>query len=112
MNKAAFFLAALALVFPLSADAETWKNVALVDTMCSVKAKAAPDEHTTKCALACAKSGFGILAADGSFVKLDEAGNQKVVAALKSTKKTDHLRATVTGERDGGTIRVQSLNLD
>lgn len=112
MNKAAFLLVALAFALPLSAAAETWKNVAVVDTMCSVKVKAAPDEHPTKCALACAKSGFGILTADGSFLKLDEAGNQKAVAALKSTKKTDHLRATVTGERDGGTIRVQSLNLD
>lgn len=86
--------------------------MAVVDTMCSVKAKAAPDEHTTKCALTCAKSGLGILTADGSFLKLDEAGNQKAVAALKNTKKTDHLRATVTGERDRGTIRVQSLDLD
>ena len=112
MNKAAFFLVALALALPLSAAAETWKNVVVVDTMCSVKVQAAPDAHPTKCALACAKSGFGILTADGSFLKLDEAGNQKAVAALKSTSKTDHLRATVTGERDGGTIKVQSLNLD
>lgn len=112
MKKAAFFLIALALALPLSAAAETWKNVVVVDTMCSVKAKAAPDEHTTKCALACAKSGFGILTTDGSFLKLDEAGNQKAVVALKSTKKTDHLRATVIGERDGATIKVQSLNLE
>lgn len=112
MKKALFFLITLAFVLPLSAAAETWKNVAVVDTMCSVKAKAAPDEHTTKCALACSKSGFGILTADGTYLKLDEAGNEKVVAALKQTKKTDHLRATVTGERDGDSIRVQSFSLD
>ena len=111
MKKAAFFLLTLAFALPLSASAETWTNVVVVDTMCSVKVKAAPDEHTTKCALACAKSGFGILTADGSFLKFDEAGNQKAVAALKDTKKADHLRATVTGERDGNTIKVQSLNL-
>lgn len=112
MKKAAYVLIALALALPLSAAAETWKNVTVVDTMCSVKAKADPDQHPTKCALTCAKSGFGVLTADGSFLKLDEAGNQKAAAALKNTQKTDHLRVTVTGERDGGTIRVQSLNLD
>lgn len=112
MKKATFFLLAVGLVLPLSAAAETWKNVAVVDTKCSLKAKAAPDEHTTKCALACAKSGFGILSVDGSYLKFDEAGNQKVIAALKNTKKADHLRATVTGERDGETIKVESFSLD
>ncbi len=105
-------LVALALVLPLSAAAETWKNVAVVDTMCSAKAKAAPDEHTTKCALACAKSGFGLLTADGSYLKFDGAGNQKVIEALKNTQKADHLRATVSGERDGEIIKVQSFSLD
>lgn len=112
MKKAVFLLVAWALVLPLSAAAETWKNVAVVDTMCSVKAKAEPDKHTTKCALTCAKSGFGILTADGSFLKFDEAGNEKAVAALKQTKKADHLRATVSGERDGDIIKVQSLSLE
>lgn len=112
MKKAAFFLVAMALVLPLSAAAETWKNVPVVDTMCSVKAKAEPDKHSTKCALTCANSGFGILTADGTYLKFDEAGNEKAVAALKQTKKTDHLRVTVTGERDGDTIKVQSLSLD
>ncbi|HXE89883.1 MAG TPA: hypothetical protein VNK82_02870 [Terriglobales bacterium] len=111
MKNAALFLAVLVLALPASAAAETWENVTVVDTMCSAKVKAAPDEHTTKCALACAQSGFGILTADGSFLKLDAAGNQKVVDALKSTKKTDHLRATITGERQGGNLKVQSLNL-
>lgn len=112
MKKAAFFLITLALALPLSAAAETWKNAAVVDKMCSVKAKAKPDEHTIKCALACAKSGFGILTADGSYLKFDEVGNQKVIAALENTRKADHLRATVTGERDGDTIKVQSVSLD
>lgn len=112
MKKALLFVAGLVLALPFAAAAETWKDVAVVDTMCSVKVKDAPDKHTTKCALACAKSGFGILLADGTYLKLDEAGSQKVVTALKETKKTDHLRATVTGERDGDTVKVQSISLD
>ena len=38
---------------------------------------------------------------DGKFLKFDEAGNAKIASALKSTKKTDHLRVTVDGERKG-----------
>jgi hypothetical protein len=91
---------------------ETWKGVPLVDTMCSAKVKDAPDKHTTSCAISCAKGGFGIIAEDGSYLKFDDAGNKKALSALKATKKTDHLRATVVGERDGDTIKVKSVSLD
>jgi hypothetical protein len=91
---------------------ETWKNVALVDTMCSAKVKADPDAHTTACAIGCEKGGYGIIAADGTFLKFDEAGNAKALAALKGTRKKDHLRAEVTGERNGDTITVTSVKLD
>ncbi|HET8946015.1 MAG TPA: hypothetical protein VFQ07_03460 [Candidatus Polarisedimenticolia bacterium] len=92
--------------------AETWKGVPLVDTQCASRVKSDPDAHTTKCALQCVKNGFGIYAADGTWLKLDEAGNKLAEAAVKSTKKTDHLRATVTGERQGDTIKVATLTLD
>jgi len=112
MKKAVFAVACLVLALPLFAGPETWKNVPLVDTKCEPKVKADPDKHPTSCALMCAASGYGILTADGTYLKLDSAGNQKAVAALKNTKKTDHLRVTVTGERDGDRIKVQSLTLD
>jgi ribosomal protein S5 len=107
-------LVLLMLVVPAvsTAAVETWTNVALVDTQCAPKVMDDPDAHTTKCALQCAKSGFGIITADGSFLTLDEAGNKKAAAALKATKKTEHLRATVTGDRQGDTIKVASLSLD
>lgn len=91
---------------------ETWKGVPLVDSMCASKVKNDPDKHTTKCALQCQMSGYGILAEDGTFLKFDKAGNAQALAALKGTKKTDHLRATVTGERQGDSIKVDSLALD
>jgi hypothetical protein len=94
-----------------AAAAETWSNVSLIDTMCSVSAKAKPDAHTRACALQCARSGFGIVAADGSYLKFDDNGNSKVLAALKATKKTDHLRVSVTGERTGDTIKVSTLRI-
>ena len=100
------------LCVPVMGGSETWKNVALVDTMCSAKVKADPDKHTTDCAISCEKGGYGIIASDGSYLKFDEAGNSKALAALKGTKKKDHLRAVVTGERDGDTIKVASLKLE
>jgi hypothetical protein len=93
------------------AGENTWTGVSLVDTMCSAKVKDKPDSHTVTCAIACVKSGFGIIASDGSYLKFDEAGNRLALAALKSTKKTDHIRATVVGERDGDTIKVKSMSI-
>jgi ribosomal protein S5 len=97
---------------PLAAAAETWKDVPVVDTNCLSKVKADPDKHTTQCALQCAKGGYGLIAADGAYLKFDAAGNEKTVTALKATKKTDHLRAVVVGERDGETIKVSSVSID
>lgn len=94
------------------AAAETWSNVSLIDTMCPMSAKAKPDAHTRACALQCAKSGFGIIAADGSYLKFDDNGNTKVLAALKATKKADHLRVSVTGDRQGDTIKVTTIRID
>ena len=96
----------------LGAGDETWKGVPLVDTMCSAKVKDKPDSHTVSCALACEKGGFGIITSDGTYLKFDESGNRKALTLLKATKQTDHIRATVAGERDGGTIRVKALSLD
>lgn len=96
----------------LAATAETWKDVAVIDTLCVSKVKADPDKHTTACALQCQKGGYGLLTADGTYLKFDADGNQKALAALKATKKTDHVRATVLGERNGETIKVTSISLE
>jgi hypothetical protein len=102
---------ALLLSVVTTGAAETWSNVPLIDTRCATKAKDSPDDHTKACALQCSKNGFGILAADGTFLKLDDAGNTKVVEALKASSNTDHLRVTVAGEREGETIKVNSVRL-
>ena len=105
-------LAATRLPLALAAEETTWTNVPVVDTMCIDKVKADPDKHTKKCALQCSKSGYGLITADGAFLKFDTAGNEKTIAALKATKKDDHLSATVKGIRDGETIKVTSLAID
>jgi len=110
LRVAVLFLAAGTLAGVLSA--ETWKNVSLIDSQCVDKAKANPDKHTVKCALNCVDGGYGILTSDGKYLKFDDAGNKKALAALHATKKTDSLRATVEGTVTGDEIKVTNLTLD
>lgn len=95
------------MLLSAAAFAESWTGT-LVDTMCKGKDLAG---HTTKCALSCAKSGFGIVLADGKFVKFDEAGNAKAVAALKATAKESDLKVKISGKLDGETVKVEKIEL-
>ena len=95
-------------LFSVAAFAETWSGT-VVDVSCKGKDLAS---HTKKCAMGCAKSGFGLMTADGKFVKFDEAGNAKALDALKATSKDADLKATVTGSMDGDVIKVESISID
>ncbi|TAM55272.1 MAG: hypothetical protein EPN53_03205 [Acidobacteria bacterium] len=99
-------------VLPAIAAAETWKNVPLIDHNCVDKVKSDPDQHETSCLIKCAKSGYGVLTSDGTWVKLDKKGNEEALAALKATTKTSGIRVTVEGERSGDMIKVSSLTID
>ena len=44
-------------------------------------------------------------------MKFDAQGNKEIVAALKASDKKDHLRADVTGEVQGDTLKVTSVKL-
>ena len=103
-------LTKIALSFSLFAGlavAETWSGT-LVDVMCKGRDLA---NHTKQCALKCAKSGFGLVLSDSKFVKFDEAGNSKAVAALKATDKEKDLKAKVTGKMEGDLIQVESIDI-
>ncbi len=80
----------------------------VIDVMCKGKDVAT---HTTKCAIGCAKGGYGLITADGKFVKFDDAGNEKALAALKATDKEKDLKATVNGKMAGDTIEVKSIEI-
>src|SRR5437660_5844637 len=84
------------------AFAETF-NGTLVDVMCKGKDLAG---HTRKCALSCAKSGFAVVLSDGRFLKLDEGGNAKALAALKLSEKEKDLKVKVNGKLEGETVQV------
>ena len=102
----------LSFMLTSAAFAETWKSVPVVDNNCAEKVKADPDSHPRACALKCSKSGFGIVTSDGQFLKLDSTGNSQVVSALQKSDKKDHLRVTVTGDKQGDTIKTSSVQLD
>ena len=102
--------AAVAAAVPLFAGlalAETF-NGTLVDVMCKGKDLAG---HTAKCAIACSKSGFALVTGEGKFLKLDERGNSKALAALKATSKEKDLKATVTGTLDGEILKAEAVEL-
>lgn len=107
MIKAALrtLLAAGSIAATLSA--ETW-NGTIVDVMCKNRDLAS---HTKECALKCSRGGYGLVLGDGKFVKLDEGGNAKALAALKASKKETDLKAKVTGTLNGEVIKVESIEL-
>jgi hypothetical protein len=96
------------MLFATLALAESWKGT-VVDVSCSKKDLA---EHARKCAIGCAKGGYGLATADGKFYKFDEAGNAKALEALKASTKEKDLKATVSGKMAGETITVESISLD
>src|ERR1700736_487393 len=100
MKRILLFSGAFSLI-SIGALAETWTGT-LVDVMCKGKDLSS---HTAKCAVSCAKSGYGLVLSDGKFVKFDEGGNAKALAALKSTDKEKDLKAKVSGSLGGGGVR-------
>jgi len=106
------YLALLGLfALPAFAATETFTDVPVVDSNCSKKVADNPDTHTRACALKCESSGYGIITSDKKFLKFDAEGNKQIVAALKASTKKDHLRADVTGEVEGDSIKVTSVTL-
>jgi hypothetical protein len=88
--------------------AETWTGT-VVDVMCKANDIA---NHSRACALSCANSGFGLILADGKFLKFDEHGNAKALAALKASNKDKDLKAKVSGTLQGSVINVESIDLE
>jgi hypothetical protein len=112
MTKLASCLVLIGLcAMPAFAAATSFQNVPVVDVSCSKKVAANPDAHTRTCALACVKSGFGIVTKDQGFLKFDAAGNAQIAEALKASSAKDHLRVDVKGDVEGDTLKVSSIKL-
>ena len=98
-------LAVCLLALAGAACAESFSGT-VVDVMCRNKDLAS---HTRECAISCAKSGYGLVTADGKFLKFNEAGNARTLAALKKLDKDKDLKAKVTGTVNGDVLNVDSI---
>lgn len=103
-----------ALSAPLAA--ETVEGY-LIDKMCSAKAVEegveAAKMHTKDCALMpkCKASGYGVITAEGKFLKFDPDGDRMAVKVLGFTSRKDNIKVTVDGEVNDSTITVISIQL-
>jgi hypothetical protein len=79
----------------------------VVDVMCRGKDLA---NHTRECAVTCSKSGYGLVTADGKFLKFDESGNARALSALKKLTKEKDLKAKVSGTVSGDVLKVESID--
>ena len=90
-----------------AAMADSWTG-SVVDVMCKGKDLAS---HTKSCNVSCAAGGYGLVLSDGKFVKFNETGNAKALAAIKATAKEKDLKAKVTGKLDGEVINVTAIEI-
>lgn len=90
------------------AFAESWSGT-VVDVNCKAKDLSS---HTRDCAVRCSRSGYGIVTADGKFIKFDEQGNAKALAALKASSKDKDLKANVTGTLKDEVIQVEAITIE
>ena len=103
MKPVLLTLALAAGLSPLFADS---LSGTVVDVMCRGKDLAS---HTRECAITCSRSGYGLVTPDGKFLKFDEAGNARTLAALKKLSKEKDLKAKVTGTVNGEVLKVESI---
>ncbi len=89
----------------------------LIDKMCAAKVIEdggdAAKAHTKDCALMpdCKAGGYGLVTAEGKFLKFDEDGDSMAAKVLGFTSRKDGLKVTVTGEVRGDAIVVKAIQL-
>ena len=97
-------IAAMVSLFSAFCFAETWTGK-LVDANCHAQNEKKPTPAV--CAPTATTVSFGIETADGKFYQLDQSGNGKAAAAIKSDVTKDNV--TVMGTMEGKTLKVESL---
>ena len=109
------FVLLAALSAPLSA--EEFEGY-LIDEMCSAKVLEkggdAAKAHTKDCALMpnCKSSGYGLVTADGKFLKFDDDGDDMAATTLGfPSAGKDNIKAVVNGKLEGDTISVIAVQI-
>jgi hypothetical protein len=105
MKQIALLCALFAILLITAPAAETFSGT-LVDVMCKDNELTT---HPRRCAISCAKYGYGLKEADGKFLKFDEPSNARALAALKRSTKEQDLKARVTGTLADDVLRVDSI---
>jgi len=106
----------LLAAFSAPLSAETVEGY-LIDKACSAKVvekgAEAAKAHTKDCALmpSCKDSGYGVVTADGKFLKFDKDGDGMAAKVLGFTSRKDKLKVTVNGEVKGDSIAVKAIQL-
>jgi hypothetical protein len=103
--KAVTLGAVLVLVSGLSL-AETFTGK-LVDAACASKGQSS--NQAAQCTPTAATKSFGVELSDGRVLKLDASGNSKAAEAMKSGKAGGQV--TISGQLEGQTVKVDSINL-
>src|SRR5579871_2748508 len=112
------FLAIFAAVGPAAAFGHTWRGF-LVDGRCyaALERNHNPTDTSTAvdqdkgqmiryCRPGSKTKSFALVEEDGSVDQLDAAGDGKAAGFASKVKEGSPLRVTVTGERQGNTIKV------
>jgi hypothetical protein len=110
----AFGLVLLVIAMAIPASAESWKNVMLLDVMCSKLAHVMknPPDHPRACILECHEDGYGVVLDNGDFLAFDGRGSKLAIEVLRSDDAPEeNVRVNVVGKRSGNGIRVEKLTL-
>jgi hypothetical protein len=97
----------------LASDTTTVKGY-LMDVSCATKHPGDAgfaEGHDKDCLQMCAKSGYGVLTDEGTFVKFDADGNKKVEKFIKETDTDSDWKVQVNGELKGEMLTVASISL-
>jgi len=95
--------------------AETWTGD-ILDVLCrpenvAVGAKKCQQNRSCMLSERCASSGYGVLLADGRFLRFDPAGSARALKLLKAMTKETDLKVTVTGTVVRDLIKVDTLDI-
>ncbi len=108
MKRLALLLCTMVLLVPsgwAQGQAQTWSG-ALVDAACK------QGEPNKKCSVAATTIAFGLVLADGKFLKFDEGGNATAGKEMQKVEaKGGDVMAKVSGMLEGSTIKVETLEI-